>query len=648
MTKRKIQIIVGLMCLALVGLIGFQWYWIREAIAIRNEQFNHKVAESVQAVVHRLEKQEMMYLLQQRIEAEQQQARFDRITQVNEKRKPRPSKATTAGAGATNAPDPSERRFPDQRLPERRLPERRLPEQQMAAMAPPQNLEITVGPMGEVHYQFYTEVAPSDVLSPNFRVMADHQQRIIEEFFQAQRLGLAGLDEFVRRRMEEEKRLGAFLQETAPGRRAKSGSPRDSTAGRAGSRAAVEKPAKDIPAKSTAVTRPAEKAPVERAPLDRAELLRDVMKDLMYTQRPIRERVNRFLLDSLLKKELAQNGITLPYEFAVRTQAGGSPVLATAELKAGDWEQHAYKASLFPSEMLSGNNLLYVYFPEQQQYILSKMSAMLAGSAVLVLVILACFYLAVTTILRQKKLSDIKNDFINNMTHEFKTPISTIALATDMAQENVGTVPAPDLTVRLNRYLGIIREENKRLGTHVEKVLQMALLDRGDVKLKQTEVNLHDLIEKVLDNLGVQIEQRQGEVELDFEADQELVLGDELHLTNVLYNLVDNAIKYSPDQLHLTIRTRNEPIGPGQGRPGIRIDVADRGIGMTRDQVSRIFDKFYRVPTGNLHNVKGFGLGLSYVKKMVEVHEGTIQVESRPGLGSQFSIQLPVASMTSE
>ncbi|GAB3180901.1 sensor histidine kinase [Telluribacter humicola] len=622
MTKRKIQIIVGLMCLALVGLIGFQWYWIREAIAIRNEQFNHKVAESVQSVVHRIEKQEMMYLLQQRIEAEQQQAKFDRITQVNEKPKAR---ATHKAAPAR--PDPSER-----------LPEQRLPEHRLALVPPTSNLEITVGPMGEVQYQFYSEVAPSDVLSPNSRVMADHQQRIIEEFFQAQRLGLAGLDEFVRRRMEEEKQLGAFFQEAEQGRKA--ARLRDSVAGRAG-KPVVKKPREDIPAQSAAVNKPQ-----ESAPLDRAELLREVMKDLMYTQRPINERVNRFLLDSLLKKELVENGITLPYEFAVRTQAGSRPVLATAELKAGDWEQHAYKVSLFPSEMLSGNNLLYVYFPDQQQYILSKMSAMLAGSAVLVLVILTCFYLAVTTILRQKKLSDIKNDFINNMTHEFKTPISTIALATDMAQENVSTGPAPDLTLRLNRYLGIIREENKRLGTHVEKVLQMALLDRGDVKLKQTEVNMHDLIEKVLNNLGVQIEQRQGEVELDFEADQELVLGDELHLTNVLYNLVDNAIKYSPDRLHLTIQTRNEPMNSRQSgsRPGIRIDIADRGIGMTREQVNRIFDKFYRVPTGNLHDVKGFGLGLSYVKKMVEVHEGTIQVESRPGQGSRFSLQLPVFS----
>jgi two-component system phosphate regulon sensor histidine kinase PhoR len=618
------------MCLALVGLIGFQWYWIREAIVIRNEQFNHKVAESVQAVVHRIEKQEMMYLLQQRIEAEQQQARFDRITQVNEKpRTKRPGVATPGGAPPHS------------------------PEQLAAVPSPPTNVEITIGPTGEVRYQFYTEeapseVAPSDVLSPNFRVMADHQQQIIEEFFQAQRLGLAGMDEFMRRRLEEEKKLGTYFREEAMTHPPTPSSPK---AGATAQVPAPSKAGKEPAARPTADNKP--------PPLDRAELLREVMKDLLYTQRPIKERVNRFLLDSLLKKELVQNGISLPYEFAVRTHAVAQPVLATAELKAGDWEQRAYKASLFPSEMLSGNNLLYVYFPDQQQYILRKMSAMLAGSAVLVLVILTCFYLAVTTILRQKKLSDIKNDFINNMTHEFKTPISTIALATDMAQENAATVPQPDLTLRLNRYLGIIREENRRLGTHVEKVLQMALLDRGDVRLKTTEVNIHDLIGKVLNNLSVQIEQREGEVELDFEAGEEIVTGDELHLTNVLSNLIDNAIKYSPERLHLTIRTRNEPIGTprgdgprgngprgsghrGSGRPGIRIDIADQGIGMTREQLSRIFDKFYRVPTGNLHDVKGFGLGLSYVRKLVEAHEGTIQVQSQPGQGSVFSVQLPV------
>ncbi len=586
------------MCLALVGLIGFQWYFIREALAVRTEQFNHKVAESVQQVIHRLEKQEMLYVLQHRIEREQQEAKLEQITKVNQATRKRQTQTATPDRRVTQSlpKAPTERR--------------------------PSSMEISVGPSGEVSYQYFMEVAPSDVLSPNFRVLAERQQRIIEEFLQAQSQGAAGLDEFIRRRLAEEQRLGSVMKDIRP----------------EGNRP------------PTIARQPEGKdkiyEPLQAKPTGRADLLREVMQDLMYTQRPIEDRVNRFMLDSLLKKELAQNGVTLRYEFAVRTQVGRANdtrnVLfsTTGQQHAGEWEQTAYKASLFPSEMLSGNNLLYVYFPDQKNYILRGMSAMFASSAVLVIVILVCFYVAVSTILKQKKLSDIKNDFINNMTHELKTPISTIALATDMASENIrpgtGTsLAAPDLPARLDRYLGIIREENKRLGTHVEKVLQMALLDKGEVKLKESTVNMHDVVTSVLNSLSVQIEQRGGEVELDFEASEELVKGDELHLSNVLYNLVDNAIKYSPEALKLTLSTRNE-------NRGIRIDVADRGLGMTREQTQRIFDKFYRVPTGNLHNVKGFGLGLSYVRKMVQAHQGTIEVKSQPGEGSVFSVFLPI------
>ncbi len=611
----------------MIGLIGFQWYFIREAIAVRNEQFNHKVAESVQQVVHRLEKQEMMYLLQQRIENEQQKAKLEQMTKVNEAS--RIERAKTQSSVRVAASQETSRQPPV-----------------------PTGVEISIGPSGEVSYQYFSEVAPSDVLSPNFRVMADHQQRIIEEFFQAQQLGAAGLDEFVRRRIAEEQNLGHVIQSMTEG------SPRPVFSGSQKSRSA-EKPGKTSKVPPTK-TQPKEGTPADRHPVamqrterrtpdrqplgrqplgrrtpDRADLLREVMQDLMYTQRPIEERVNRFLLDSLLKKELVQNGITLPYEFAVRAQANKNVVFSTAEQRPGDWEQRAYKASLFPSEMLSGNNLLYVYFPDQEGYILRNMSAMFASSGVLVLVIMICFYVAVSTILKQKKLSDIKNDFINNMTHEFRTPISTIALATDMARENASAGYTPELPARLDRYLGIIREENKRLGTHVEKVLQMALLDKGEVELKQSTVNMHDVVAKVLNSLSVQIEQRGGEVELDFDASEELVQGDEVHLSNVLYNLVDNAIKYSPEKLHLKVTTANE-------KGGMKISVADEGLGLSRDQIQRIFDKFYRVPTGNLHNVKGFGLGLSYVKKMIDAHGGTIQVTSQPGEGSVFSVWIPI------
>ncbi|GLU50850.1 hypothetical protein Dfri01_03110 [Dyadobacter frigoris] len=603
MTKRKIQIIIGLMCLALIGLIGFQWYWIREAIAIRNEQFNQKVAESVQEVVHRLEKQEMMYLLQQRIETEQQKDKLNRITQLREM----PVKKNGS----------------------------KQDKKHVSAVSPQPNVQVFIGPNGdEIHYQFFSEAVPSDVLSPNFRVTLDHQQQIIEEFFQAQRFGAEGMDEFMRRRLEEEKKLGSAFQEAFPAQKTGGKSQSQELDNSANSQILYRK-AKPTLEKSPqlAGTKPLINGKVRD--LDRADLLREVMKDLMYTKRPIQERVNRFLLDTLLRKELVENGITLSYEFAVQGNTNNGLVFSTASLKSSEWEQRSYKASLFPNETLQGNNLLYVFFPDQQKYILSNMGVMFGGSGILIVVIMACFYMAVSTILHQKKLSDIKNDFINNMTHEFKTPISTIALAADMAQENSmspGTAASP----RMTRYLGIIREENKRLGTHVEKVLQMALLDKGHVKLKRSEANIHDLIEKVLNSQSVQIEQKAGEIDLEFEAINEIISCDELHISNVLNNLIDNAIKYSPEKLHLKVRTENE-------NNGITIAITDHGLGMSKEQMLRIFDTFYRVPTGNVHDVKGFGLGLSYVKKMVEAHEGTVNVHSRPGHGSTFIIWLPVA-----
>jgi two-component system phosphate regulon sensor histidine kinase PhoR len=472
------------------------------------------------------------------------------------------------------------------------------------------------------------------VLSPSFRITLDHQQQIIDEFFQAQRFGAEGMDAFMRRRLEEEKKLGSAFQEAFPSQKTGSGhliqGGQDSAAQQTAYRKVYPNEEKRP---GLAGTKPLING--KTRDLDRADLLREVMKDLMYTKRPIQERVNRFLLDTLLRKELVENGITLPFEFAVQGNANNGLVFSTSSLKSGEWQQRAYKASLFPNETLQGNNLLYVFFPDQQKYILSNMGVMFGGSGILIMVIMACFYMAVSTILHQKKLSDVKNDFINNMTHEFKTPISTIALAAEMAQENSGS-SGSEVSPRITRYLGIIREENKRLGTHVEKVLQMALLDKGHVKLKRSQANIHDLIEKVLNSQSVQIEQKEGELDLDFEAVNEIISCDEVHISNVLFNLVDNAIKYSPEKLHLSVRTENE-------NNGISIAITDHGLGMSKDQIQRIFDTFYRVPTGNVHDVKGFGLGLSYVKKMVEAHEGTIQVNSRLGQGSTFIIWLPAA-----
>jgi two-component system phosphate regulon sensor histidine kinase PhoR len=248
----------------------------------------------------------------------------------------------------------------------------------------------------------------------------------------------------------------------------------------------------------------------------------------------------------------------------------------------------------------------------------------------LMLVVGGIFYTSMATIMRQKKLSVIKNDFINNMTHEFKTPISTISLAIQVLKDKSIAKDAD----KSERYLGIIQNENHRLGTQVEKVLQMAQLDKGDVQMSFTEVNVHEIIKQVLANIGVQIEQKNGMVDLEIDAQNDQVWADEVHLTNIIYNLLDNANKYSPNKPEITVTTENTP-------DGLSIKITDKGIGMSKEQLDKIFDKFYRVPTGNIHDVKGFGLGLSYVKKMVDWHNGSIQVSSKLDEGSTFEIILP-------
>lgn len=363
----------------------------------------------------------------------------------------------------------------------------------------------------------------------------------------------------------------------------------------------------------------------------KSEMVQDVFQELVTEERAVSERINQSQLDSLLRKEIQNQHICLPFTYGVHSSQKNKVVLASLSAStAPELPASAYKATLFPSDVFCANDYLFVHFPDRDQYILSNMWAVLTSSAGLILVIFGCFYAAIATILKQKKLSDIKNDFINNMTHEFKTPISTISLACEVLQDgDVSQNPT-----QTNRYLHIIRDETKRLGSQVEKVLQAALLDRGKLNLKMTQVNVHEIIHDALQHIGVQIEQRQGTIHMALHAPQTAIQADEMHVTHLMYNLLDNANKYSPEAPQISIRTENVA-------GGIVITIADKGIGMNKDALHRIFDQFYRVPTGNVHNVKGFGLGLSYVKTIVQAHNGHICVESQPNAGSSFEVFLP-------
>jgi two-component system phosphate regulon sensor histidine kinase PhoR len=257
---------------------------------------------------------------------------------------------------------------------------------------------------------------------------------------------------------------------------------------------------------------------------------------------------------------------------------------------------------------------------------------MIIGAFVFSFIIVTAFGVTVQALLRQKKLSEIKTDFINNMTHEFKTPLATISLAVD-AIRNEKVMAKPE---KMEYFSGIIKEENKRMNKHVETILQAALLDKQELKLDMNKVHVHALVQSALNNYRLQIEDKQGKVILQLDAKNDEVIADEAHFTNMISNLIDNAIKYSKENLVLKISTCNT------GKR-VQIKIQDNGIGMNKETVKRVFEKFYRAHTGNLHNVKGFGLGMSYVKTVIDVHKGHIKVDSTLGKGTCFTVDVPLA-----
>lgn len=364
----------------------------------------------------------------------------------------------------------------------------------------------------------------------------------------------------------------------------------------------------------------------------KSEMVHIVIQELLSANKNIMSRIAEEELDSMLAAELRVKGISIPYNFGI-LQPRHDKFLLEVYRDSTDGTQlkeSKLRASLFPNDIMGDSEILMVSFPDQATYLLRKIGLTLSSSALLILVILFCFGYAIHTILLQKKLSDIKNDFINNMTHEFKTPIATVALACEALQDNEVNV-SPSL---LKRYIKIIGDENNRLGQQVEKVLQMAVIEREDFKLKLGKVDLQSLIGKVLDNEHIQIEKRGGTISTQLKALKHEIEADQLHITNIIHNLLDNANKYSYDKPDITISTLSSA-------HGITLSVADKGIGMSSDQIRKIFDRFYRIPTGNLHDVKGFGLGLAYVKRIVELHGGDITVKSEPQNGTTFSLYFP-------
>ncbi|ALL08460.1 histidine kinase [Pedobacter sp. PACM 27299] len=366
--------------------------------------------------------------------------------------------------------------------------------------------------------------------------------------------------------------------------------------------------------------------------LNSLNYLEDVAKEMRQENVPIDERVPRDVLDTLIKTELLNRNIKLDYDFWVKLANKDSVLYRKVSNESiVPAPANIHKVTLFSNDIFRDPGMLYITFPKEDSLIFSNLSVTMATSAALLLVLVFIFAYTIYTILKQKKISEMKTDFINNMTHEFKTPVATIMIASEALKD-------PEITedkTRVKRLAGIIYDENVRLGNHIERVLSIARLEKKELKLEETILNINELILVVVDSMDLQLQKKGTQLQLNLDAQPPLIYADELHLSNVIYNLIDNANKYSLGVPKITISTRIS-------HKNLIIEVADEGIGMSTEETKRIFDQFYRVPTGNLHDVKGFGLGLNYVQDIIEQMNGKIKVHSEKDKGTVFEIILPL------
>lgn len=363
-------------------------------------------------------------------------------------------------------------------------------------------------------------------------------------------------------------------------------------------------------------------------------LVQDVAKELDNKDVPLSERIPaKDILDTLIKKELLSKNITLDYNYWLTPVKNAHDIIyqKASNTSVNVLPKNVYSRVIFSNDVaITDPGMLYIFFPKKESLILDSMFATMASSAALLLVLIFIFTYTILAIIKQKKLSEMKTDFINNMTHEFKTPVATIMIASEALKD-------PEIVEdkgRINRLANIIYDENVRLGNHIERVLSVARLEKKEIKLEQNPVHINDLITAVIDSMGLQLQKKNAEITLQLNASQATVTGDELHLSNVIYNLIDNANKYSLGAPKITVATKSNA-------KNIAIEISDEGIGMTKDQTKRIFDQFYRVPTGNLHDVKGFGLGLNYVQDIIAQMGGSIHVHSEKDEGTTFEVIIP-------
>ncbi|UJP65734.1 sensor histidine kinase [Mongoliitalea daihaiensis] len=562
MSKFQMNVIIVLMTLASIGLIGFQYYWVKNAFKINEERFEQNIYQSLFSTISQLEKGETseIFLSYLAKDPNLQEFLFQKIEPID-------IQVSTRSL---------QRRRPSVRDSMMQLT---IPNvsQRFRRIIQSSGVEINVRSDLEQFFLYLTPEIASSLFTPD-------EMEIL---------------------LQEKERQLQYLDQT------------ESTfSQRRGQEIVTEYNIADALEK------------IRRANM-KIEAMNQAWAELLEGQQNILSRLDTVQVRELFRNQLKERGIGQPFELAIIEDAKVMIPL-TDILDSSSLVSKGIQAKLFPSDILGKDNFLVVNFPNKRNYILRQIWVPLISSLSFLTIVIFCFVYAIRVIILQKKLSEIKNDFINNMTHEFKTPIATVSLAVEALQDPAF---AQEETFR-KRYLNIIKDENKRLGTQVEKVLQAATLDKQDLKLKLEQIELREIVEKITAQFALQVEKKGGEISLVAEVEHTQLQGDAFHIAHIINNLLDNALKYTPSKPTIEIRLWED----GQY---LCVSVKDNGLGMSKDSAKKIFEKFYRVPTGNIHDVKGFGLGLAYVKTMVEAHQGLVTVSSELGKGSTFTIKLP-------
>jgi two-component system phosphate regulon sensor histidine kinase PhoR len=605
MKKRSIGILIGLMGFALLGVVVMQLYFLRQSYLMQSDLFSNTVNDALNTVVTKVTKQDAINFLN---------AKSKKITlqsNVNNERKTRISinGTTTSFDDSINSKKRQtkrERKLAMLRDSLRRMILHKKLDDEEAALAKTGSLNLRIrieeftDEFGDVHGRFIPEIVKTAPLP------------VKKKLTKYDTIRYTYIDPQFGKQLISEININPAWQEHQI-------------------KLQKERQLKQI-------KKILEVDSLQNVPQDKkkSSVLENLAIEYGKTSEPLKKRLNSYWIDSLLRFELHNRGIYLPFSYEVSTANSDSLIFSSAMDMNGRKPEfiaaNTYQKAIFNNELINDPGIIKISFPQKSSFILGNMTATIGTTGGLLFVLIFCFGYTIFSILKQKKISEMKIDFINNMTHEFKTPVSTIMIASEALKDK----EIAEDTARVARLANVIYEENVRLGSHIERVLNIARIEKDDFKLDKKPVDVNEMITIVLDSMDLKLQKCNAVTTLYLDAEQSVIIGDELHFSNVLYNLIDNAIKYSNDAPDITISTTN--------RNGhVSIKVADKGIGMNRDQQAKIFEQFYRIPTGNLHDVKGFGLGLSYVNTIVKRLDGNISVRSEKEKGSEFELKFPVA-----